>query len=365
VELFVNKDILKALSSFLDLETIEDDILEMIIWIFANLFGDDVDVRMSICDQIPIHSKLKKIFEKKIESRQLFKISMFCFRNLTKNLDYEETYLITLIEEIILIIMNYVFQEKICCSEEVLHEVLEYFEIVTAKGNEYMVNALFVTKVYQKVISIIDDFENRDVHIIKQCIVILGNAFICENSDLTEQIVLSGVNYCFDRLSQNLEKRNLNEYVDIIRKLGWALANCFTISEKSINLILNTKAFSRLIDISLKMNNPKLNYEILHAVYQIFERVGSKESKMKLILTTQINNFLIQVIDDPNSPINTSIALDNIYLLLNFGSYELELPIVKKDLDNKGVDEKLKKLFTHNNDKISEKAVKIIEMFWS
>lgn len=85
---------------------------------------------------------------------------------------------------------------------------------------------------------------------------------------------------------------------------------------------------------------------------------------MKLVITTKTNEYLSKVLLNSLDSDVISICIDDIYLLMSFGHYEIDSNIIKKDFEMLGVLEKLSKLTTHENDDISNKAVLTIEEFW-
>ena len=92
---------------------------------------------------------------------------------------------------------------------------------------------------------------------------------------------------------------------------------------------------------------------------------GTKESKTQLIMSTKVNEFLCEVILKSLDVDLLNICLDDIFLLLEFGEWELNQSIIKKDFENQGLIDKFNKLTNHVNKEISDKAMKIVEAFWS
>ena len=87
VELIGQKTNIKDL--FKLLENSQEEILVNIIWIFSNLFAQDEETRHSITNQIPFHSRFLKILSQNSLNKDLRSILLFCFKNLTKNLNYK------------------------------------------------------------------------------------------------------------------------------------------------------------------------------------------------------------------------------------------------------------------------------------
>lgn len=167
-------------------EDIDEELLTNVIWIFANLFGEDEEIRQSILERIPFHVYFLKILEKDFKNIQLKSIILFCFKNLSKNLDYQETYLINLIKQIIGKIVENYFEDKYAINDDLLNETLEVFSVITVNGNEYMINAMYTMQVYHKLINIIDMMHNYEPIVIENAITIIGNSFISENRELNE-----------------------------------------------------------------------------------------------------------------------------------------------------------------------------------
>ena len=183
VELIGQKTNIKDL--FKLLENSQEEILVNIIWIFSNLFAQDEETRYSITNQIPFHSRFLKILSQNSLNKDLRSILLFCFKNLTKNLNYKETYSIKLIDEMIIKIIENYINDKYAINDDILNQILEVFEEITAYGNEYMIHSMYRIHFFQKLIQIIDDFEKCETILVKRAISIIGNAFICENSEIT------------------------------------------------------------------------------------------------------------------------------------------------------------------------------------
>ena len=92
---------------------------------------------------------------------------------------------------------------------------------------------------------------------------------------------------------------------------------------------------------------------------------GTRSSKSKLIMSTNVINYLCKVIVNNSDNDVLSICLDDIFLLLDFGENELESKIIEKDFEKQGIIDQLNKIVCHENKDISGKAEKILEMFWN
>ena len=175
--------------SLIDEEVVDEEILMNVLWIFGNMFGEDTEIRQMIIKHIPFHIKMKKIIEKNFSNKEMKKTILFCFQNLTKNLEYEETYLIKIIEDCIrLIISNYI-DDKLAINDDLMIESLQSFGKIIMHGNEFMVNAFISTGVFEKCVSLIDDFEKIDQQVILSAILVIGSSFVSENTELTEVII--------------------------------------------------------------------------------------------------------------------------------------------------------------------------------
>ena len=184
MEIFIQNSILKGLCDLLEKDNLQEEILVNIIWIFANLFGQDEEIRCSITSKIPIHCKLIKIFEKNSLNKDLRSILLFCFKNLTKKLMYRETYLSAHISNLVKKIIEVNIDDKFAINDDFLNQTLEVFEEITVDGNDYLIVAMYKNQFFEKLIKIFDNFEHYDHSIIVRAITIYGNAFLCENREI-------------------------------------------------------------------------------------------------------------------------------------------------------------------------------------
>jgi hypothetical protein len=96
--------------------------------------------------------------------------------------------LINIIKEIIKKIIENNIEDKFAINDDLMIEALDVFCVITVHGNEYIINAMYITQVYQKLINIIDQIQKYDITIIEMAVTIIGNSFICENRELNEVI---------------------------------------------------------------------------------------------------------------------------------------------------------------------------------
>lgn len=166
----------------------EDEILINIIWIFGNLLGEDEEMVKSISEKIPLHSKILKIFSRNSLNRELRTILLFCYKNMIKNITYDETYLMDFHKIIIKIIIENYINDKYAINDDILIEALEVFEETTKDGNEYLITAMYDVQLFQTLMAIIENYQNFDTKIINLALIIIGNSFICENRELNTVI---------------------------------------------------------------------------------------------------------------------------------------------------------------------------------
>ncbi len=173
----------------IQLEDIDEELLTNIIWLFGNIFGEDEEIRQAVIERIPFHTWFLKVLERNYKNKELKSNILFCFKNLTKNLNYQETYLIIIIKEMIKKIIENYIEDKFAINDDLMMEALDVFCVITVLGNEYIINAMYITQVYQKLINIIDEMHKYDTSIIEMAVTIIGNSFICENRELNEVII--------------------------------------------------------------------------------------------------------------------------------------------------------------------------------
>lgn len=170
----------------IQIEDIDEELLTNIIWLFGNIFGEDEEMRQAVIERIPFHTWFLKILERNYKNKELKRIILFCFQNLTKNLNYQETYLINIIKEMIRKIIENYLEDKYAINDDSVTEALEVFSIITVSGNEYIINAMYTMQVYHKLIDIINNLDKYESTIIEMSVTIIGNSFICENRELNE-----------------------------------------------------------------------------------------------------------------------------------------------------------------------------------
>jgi hypothetical protein len=100
-------------------------------------------------------------------------------------------------------------------------------------------------------------------------------------------------------------------------------------------------------------------------IFNLMNIYGTRFSKNKLIMTTNVVEYLCKVLMNNSENNVISTCLDDILLLLEFGENELSSKIIEKDFEKQGILDKLPKLGCHENKEISIKAEKIIEFFWN
>lgn len=79
---------------------------------------------------------------------------------------------------------------------------------------------------------------------------------------------------------------------------------------------------------------------------------------------TRVNEYLCKVLFNSLDNDLLSICLQDIYILLQYGQYEMDSKIIKGDFEKLGVTDRLEKLTTHDNDDVRLRANSTLDEFW-